>query len=530
MKRTKFQKRIIAFVLAFVFLIGGSTASVAADGVVNDSVTDVTIESMRDLLDVVSYDEYCNKYYEKDTEGKVITDNGKPDGKPVWTVDRAEEDIVIDGTAYDADNTNAAVSVGTYGGQTGLYLPETGEVSWKVNVPKDGRYTIVVEYYAVEAKNSPVGRILKINGEIPFSEARYLTMSKAYANAYGEESKYTFSNKNGDYVRYFNVDIFGNEIRTTSGQSPQWRTYTFKDADGFSTSPFEVVFHEGENIITFDAESEPVVIKSITLCAPQERQSYADYLELHKDKATGTGNVKIEAEMPTSTSSQTIYAIEDRSSPANSPISTKQQLLNTIGGDKWQIAGQWIRYELTVDKSGMYEIAARFKQNINDGMYSSRILNIYSVGLNEGDSGYYNGIPFEEAAQISFGYSDEWQSGVVGYYDDNHKHHGLSFYFEEGVTYYLEFEVTLGDMGEVVSRVQASLAAINQCYLDIIKLTGTSPDNYRDYGFYRIMPETMIQMVIQSRELNRVAALLEEITGEKGSNSSTLVKVASLLD
>ena len=528
MKRTKFQK-IIALLLTFVLLVGGSaTTAYAADDDSNDSITDVTIESMKDILNVSSYDKYCNKYYVKDSEGNVVTENGKPDGEPVWSVDRAETDIVIDATVYDAEHTDAAVSVGTYGGETGLYLPDNGEVSWKVNVPKDARYTIYIEYYAVEAKNSAIGRVLKINGEIPFSEARYITMSKAYANSM--DDKYVFTDKNGSYDRYFRLDIFKNEIRTTSGQSPDWRTYTFKDADGFSDMPFELVLHEGENIITLDAESEPVVIKSIRLCAPTDRETYAEYLEDYKDVPAGTGSVKIEAEFPVSTSSQTIYPIEDRTSPANSPSNTKSQLLNTIGGDKWQIAGQWIRYKLTVDSSGMYEIAARFKQHVNDGMYSSRILHIYSEGLNEGDKGYYNGVPFQEAAKISFGYSDEWQSGVVGYYDANHEHHDLSFYFEEGVTYYLEFEVTLGDMGQIVSRVQSSLEAINQCYLDIIKLTGTSPDNYRDYGFYRVMPETMIQMVIQSRELNRVAELLTEITGEKGSNSSTLVKVAQLLD
>ena len=85
-------------------------------------------------------------------------------------------------------------------------------------------------------------------------------------------------------------------------------------------------------------------------------------------------------------------------------------------------------------------------------------------------------------------------------------------------------------MGEIVSRVQKSLETINQAYLDIIKLTGTSPDEYRNYGFYRVMPETMIQMVIQSWELHRVAELLYGITGEKGSNYATLEKVSQLLN
>ena len=524
MKRTKFQ-RLTALVLTFVLLVGGSFTTVGAAGT-GGSGDDVTIESLRDLLTATSYDEYCTEYYEKDDEGKVVTDS---EGNPIWTVPEGEADIVIDGLDYDAENTNADVKTEEYGGQMGLYLPETGSVSWKVNVPKDGRYNIVIEYYSVEAKNTSIGRILKVNGEIPFSEARYLTMSKVYKNNYSEEFKNTFTDKNGSYDRYFNKDIYGNELRATASQAPQWRTYTFKDADGFTTTPFEIVFKEGENLVTLQAETEPVVIKSITLTKPEERQSYKAYLEKYKDKEAGTGSVIIQAEMPSASSSQTIYAVEDRTSPATQPSSTKSQLLNTIGGEKWQVAGQWLRYDFTVDESGMYEIATRFRQNINDGMYSGRILSIYSNGLEEGADGYYNGIPFEEATMLSFGYSDEWQSDVLFYVDEEGNRHDLKFYLEAGVTYSIEFEVSLGNMGEIVSRVQKSLEVINQAYLDIIKLTGTSPDNYRDYGFYRVMPETMISMVIQSRELAEVAELLTAITGEKGANSATLVKVSELL-
>ena len=523
MERTTFQ-RITALLLTLVLLVGGSFTTVAAAD--NGAGDDVTIESLKDLLAATSYTEYCDEYYQKDDEGKVVLD---ANGSPVWTVAPGESDIVIDCLVYDEENTNADVKIEEFGGQQGLYLPETGSVSWKVNVPADGRYTIVIEYYPIAAKNTAIGRILKINGKIPFSEARYLTMTKVYKNNYSEESKTVLTDKNGTFDRYFNKDIYGNELRATADQLPEWREYTFKDADGFTTDPFEIVFNEGENLITLQAESEPIAIKSITLCKPEERQSYDSYLEQYKNEAAGTGNINIQAEFPTATSSQTIFAVEDRTSPVTQPTSTKAQLLNTVGGEKWQVAGQWIRYDFTVDASGMYEIAARFKQNINDGMYSGRILYIYSNGLNEGDKGYYNGIPFEEATKLSFGFSEEWQSDVLFYIDDAGERHDLKFYFEEGVQYSIELEVTLGDMGEIVSRVQASLEAINQAYLNIIKLTGTSPDKYRDYGFYRVMPETMIAMVIQSRELEEVAELLTQITGEKGANSSTLVKVSQLL-
>ena len=67
MKRKTFQ-RLTALLLTFVLLFGGSVSAGAAGG---GSVTDTTIESMKDLLGAVSYEEYCMKYYEKDKDGKI---------------------------------------------------------------------------------------------------------------------------------------------------------------------------------------------------------------------------------------------------------------------------------------------------------------------------------------------------------------------------------------------------------------------------------------------------------------------------
>ena len=64
-------------------------------------------------------------------------------------------------------------------------------------------------------------------------------------------------------------------------------------------------------------------------------------------------------------------------------------------------------------------------------------------------------------------------------------------------------------MGDVVRRVEDIVNAINNDYLDIIKLTGLTPDSYRDYGFSQVMPDTMIDMVRQSRNLYDVICILE---------------------
>ena len=152
-------------------------------------------------------------------------------------------------------------------------------------------------------------------------------------------------------------------------------------------------------------------------------------------------------------SSQTIYPVEDKTSAITSPAANDRTLLNTVGGGKWQTTGQWLTYSFSVETSGLYGIAARFKQNLLEGMYTSRALYLYSDStVAPGEDGYYNGIPFAEASRMQFKFDSDWQSAYFGENGEN-----FEFYFKEGVVYTIKLEVVLGTMGSIVQRVQASL-------------------------------------------------------------------------
>ena len=547
MKRTKIQ-RLIALILALTFIMGGVISVAAADATDKDasSVTDSSIADIQEQLSAISYEEYSTKYAD---------------------VPGASSEIIIDATKYDKELTTAQVSLETYEGVEALCTPGIGTTAWKVNVPATAKYSILIEYYPVEGKTASIERVFRLNGEIPFAEARYLTIAKIYANTYpngeillknGESADSylsaaaaagitatTETRENGTYVvytmpeywtsensavvdenlvRFFTHDIEGNELRQAMEQTPVWSLYDVKDANGFYTEDFEFVLQEGENVLSFEAKNESMAIKEIRLVPHESLGSYEDYLAQYAGAAKGTDYIKIEAESTANTSSKTIYAVEDRSSAACSPTDPAHQLLNTIGGEKWQTAGQWASYKFMVSESGMYSIGVRFRQNVLDGMFTSRSLYIYSEGLEEGAKGYYDGIPFAEAAELSFDYNDGWQSKLV-----SNGETPLEFYFEKGVVYTLKFDVTLGSMGDIVRRVTASLDSINDDYLQILQLTGANPDEYRDYGFSRVMPDTLNDMVVQAFELDTISKMLVEASGEKSSQSATLDKISWLL-
>ena len=616
MRKAKFQ-RIAAFLLALTFLLGGATLFASAD---ESSVSDKTTEDIKALLNAISYDEYLaenagvlkgdsvividatkNVTYTSATDYKL-----DENGEKVYTVStpgsvtlpekgdseealKAYRDAAIKSTAY----------ISTFDGADGIFSPVSGTLTWEIpEITKDTApklYSIEIECYPIENKSASVERVFMINGNVPFAEARYITISKIWKNVYTDAKVEVLKGENADEIiasfnaisaeykldckatkleengktyivydmpeywteaqakvlngegadgktvaeklaRFFTVDIDGNEIRSSLVQAPSWMTYTMKDSNGFLMDDFQFVIEAdeetGKTTISLESVNEPIVIKEIRLVPYEGYDSYEAYLNKIKERnggalpGAGVDKIKIEAEYSSAVSSQTIYPVSDTTSAINSPAATDRTVLNSMGGDKWQAPGQWIEYKFMVKNSGMYNISTRFKQSVLDGMYTSRALSIYSEGLDENALGYYNGIPFAEAGRLQFNYSSDWQSGKISDGSDG----TYDIYFEKDVVYTLRFEVTLGNMGSVVSRVQDSLNSVNADYLNILKLTGTSPDEYRDYGFSRVMPDTMIDMIKQAKVLNEVSVELVDEANVKSSMTATLEKVARLLE
>ena len=557
MREKKFT-RIAAFLLCLTMLLGNAVVFASAsdaDGS-GDSITDVSLEELRELLNAISYEEYSDKNV---------------------AIPGASQTVEVDIAQYVTEDDGFEMQ--TKDGVSALFTPANGEVSWIVNVPETAKYAIRFEYYPDQNRSTSIERTLKINDKVPFAEARFLTLPKRWVNNYvdatvvpgkGESAEsvaaaakevgYTdvrvedgkvrigfpdfvtqemseFADTYG--VRYFQRDITKNEIRPTTTDVPKWMTYYLKDSSGYYTTNFEFALQSGENKITLEGQNEPMSIKSITLYPIEQIATYEEYIAKYAGEPAGKDTIKIEAELANVMSNKTIYPVEDRSCAINSPTDTTCSILNTIGGDKWATAGQWVEYRFKVSSSGMYDIVARFRQDVLDGMSTCRSLYLYSEGLNEGAKGFYNGAPFEEAMKLAYDYSAEWQVTPLatgkedtngdGKIDKKDEQKSFQVYLEADVVYTVRMEVTLGKMGDVVRRVEDILNSINSDYLNIIKLTGISPDQYRDYGFSQVMPDVMVDMVIQSQNLYTLAEELTLIAGEKSANVATLEKVARLL-
>ena len=584
MKR-KMLERVLCFILSVTLLTGSIGLSVSAASLKDDPTgtekypySASTLEEMKDLVGAFSYDEYMANYgsYAKDGLSVIpvnILDIIEGNGSIVADSDICKEAMLENPDMWENFGDNADKSV---------YLPATGYTTWKVDIDleAEGLYYLKVEYFNPETRESSISSIerkLKIGDKIPFNEVSTVTFDKnwqydnistetrevpgtpdsydvRYVTSDDSYQRIVTSVKNGvETVTTYTLsqDINGNSMSPNPGTLPSWNTSFIKDSTGFYTGYFNFYFSYGSHDITLEAVREPMIIKSIELVPADDTNdipTYKDVMDAYKANNYGVATngkvVEIQAEFPDLISDSSVASTNDNSSAVNYPVSPKSQVYNIIGENSYNAVGQWAAYKFQVTESGLYNLGMRFNQSTLQGMFTCRALKLSggSYGLEDGSPS----IPFAEAYNTTFNYSSKWQSEYLGadvpqYNEDGTpilnedgtpytEREAFFFYFEEGVEYTLYLECSLGSLKTYIQRVQESLANINSCYLQILQLTGTDPDKYRDYYFEKVMPEVLVTLLEEAITLMEVKEGLEILCGTNGSHIATLETVAMLLN
>lgn len=512
----KFLSKTLVIMLAFLMVFSClGTAVFAAEDTAKDSAAETEkdkstkLEEIEELLNSNDYADY-RLLHEKAPNG--------------------EDDVVIPGAEFNAEKTTATVYTDSKyldAEKDVILISELGDVTWDFEVKKAGNYHIAITYAPVceydgdgdgvadlKGNSATIKRALLLDGEYPFKQSRYIELNRVWKDEMFVE---------GSNDRGFLPDNDGNEVKPNKMEAPEWRTIMASDSTGYIVDPFLYYIEEGSHTISLAEVQEVCAIKEIRIFYDDSSISYEEYLKNHaglSDNAAGADPVVIEAEVAHRTSSNIIYPLYDRSSAATQPQSAYNIFLNSIGGEKWQTAGQWVNWNFEVPADGFYTITPRFLQSFAEGMYVSREIRIDGVR------------PYNEAGQLRFKFNEEWQllpltDGVID--EATGEERALEFYLTKG-EHQLEMWVVLGEMASVLTQVEKTLSNINEYYLQILMLTGAEPDEYRDYQFGRLMPEVLKGMDEEAKVLYEISARLAEINGTKGSDSITLENVAMLLE
>ena len=610
-----FFKKGVCLILSVTTFLGATAIASLAGELKGEDSTSSTLEEMQSIVAASSYADYIASFANDQRDG-LVTYPIDVVGNLV-----AGTDVVVTANSLaclDSWETNpdAWTKFGTDSWNSSVYLPtvsnsgkQAGSASWSFTISKEqeGLYYLRIEYFncqidydgsdggAAESSSvSAIQRKLLIDGKIPFKEVSSISFDKHWIYDYDKPESVTTNITSGeigttvDYKTtsegYFKIvtkiwkdgeqlkktetkytitqDINGNSMAPTAAEVSEWSTVTVSDATGYYHGYFSFYMSEGTHTITLEAEREPMIIKSIELVPAYDESeipTYEEFLQSFESPKDSNGGeiVRIEAEFPDYISDSSVTATNDNTSAVNYPIAPNAQLFNVIGENGYNAVGQWAAYKFTVNKTGFYNFAMRFKQDVLQGMFVCR-----TIKLSGGEYGVDGSptAPFLEAYNAQFNYSKEWQSIYVGdeiflengkivnigdysidnngnYVDENGKiakitrqKRDFKFYFEEGVEYTIYLECSLGTLRDYIQRVQTSLDKINEYYLKILKRTGSEPDQYQDYKFYKSMPEVVVGLGQEAVELDNVKKGLQKLCGTNGSHIATLDTVVRILD
>lgn len=559
------KRRVLASVLAFSMLFGNGGAAYAdpasGDAVSDDAVTkkeetasydevteigynlnageayegSIGLENKVDLeSDTVTYADMLNVYEEKgykdvseDTEillsiddvqsDAIVPDEEKLDDDQKMVVgykDGKEVTQDVKGIKFyknmEVDGSDEKVSC-TY-------------VEWKFQVEEAGLYEMYVNVKPESSYGTLIQRRFIIDGEVPFEELHNVYFSRRFE----EQDK-------------VETNAIGNEVWPSHREVCAWQKQPVVDNSGYYEDPLKIYFGAGEHTLRIEYVDQNITIGDVLLKGATKYQSYEEYHKKTGDKSKDVEAIRIQAEEAIYKSESTIrrendtdpktqsldrkkqYAEEgkkaselDQAKISNENSAT-EQLLNIIGGSRWSSGNQSITWEVNVEKDGLYTINARGKQEDNVGMPAYRQIAI------DGE------IPFEEMKLYPFEYNaDGWTNYTIGEHDEKGnlvKDGEYQFYLTKG-THKITMTVKSGAMYEIENLTNKAISMISEKYIEITKVTGTSPDANYNYHLARDMAYLKDDFKDIADLLQQCSDLLSDISYEKSdmeTNYDTII-------
>lgn len=367
-----------------------------------------------------------------------------------------------------------------------ILLKEGTSASYIVQVPEDGTYALAIGYSLNDDGNAAAEYSVEVDGALPCEQAASSTLPRLWQMEHA-----------------ITQDEQGNDLRAPQVPYRAEQTCYMQDSSGMIQGPLLMQMSEGEHVLTLTILREDVHLHSLRLTPPPVYPAYTC-----PDGEPAKTSVRVQGEAFLYANEASIIPRTDRASALTEPNRGARICLNMVGGGTaFSKPGSAITWEVNVPETGLYELRIRARQNYSRAFDAIRVLRI------DGE------IPFAEAEEMSFAYHDGWQIFTFG------EEEPFLLQLDAG-THTLTLETVLGDSAEDIQALQECLDALNQAYMEIMMLTGASPDPLRDYGVDRNLPDTMASM---QDSLTKLEQTVESMTSQMTQRGDDLVAVERLI-
>ena len=369
---------------------------------------------------------------------------------------------------------------------------ESGErISFTAEIPASSIYKIELYYRHFGESSNSIKFKLSIDGKCPFAACEDLSLRRFWKNKSDEPQ----------------TDDQGNEYSSEQVAVEEFRSQFLTDEMGVVTEPYEFAFEAGTHIITLEISEGVIELKKAVLKAPATLLSYKDTKTQYDAEGykwyDGEEPIVIEGEDAAVKNGKSIIAQSEKSSSNVTPSNPYKNVLNNIGGDNWATAGDSVVWKINVKESGVYKLNFRYQQRgVINGVTYRRL-------LVDGE------VPFSEANVIAFPYTTGWESKLFA--DDDGNPYGI--YLEEGA-HEIELVCTLGPVSELYKELKEIVSRIGDRYIQIIMITGESPDVNRDYELFKQIPDFTESLETDRKALLELAEKSEQLNGKDGNQAA----------
>jgi ABC-type glycerol-3-phosphate transport system substrate-binding protein len=323
------------------------------------------------------------------------------------------------------------------------------EVEFTIEAPEDALYYINFTYMSNDDSILPIEASIMVNGEYPFREAKRVLF----------ESRWT-------QAANIPVDRYGNEVVPMPKKLKAWESKYIMDSSYRHDGPLFIPLLKGTNIITFRVEEGNILVSDILL-HPQE-----DVVDYTPKAVEGNNIIIIEAENITYRNDPSIRPGSEFDVDVT-PYKADRRVLNILDPWSFKNSGQKVEYEFHVEQSGYYYIAFNYRQD------SKLDFPVFVNILIDGK------VPYQQLKAYPFDYSRNFVNVLL---QDKTTGEKIAVYLDEGV-HTISLVLTLQPLIYVIEAIEDILMEINKFSLEIMKLTGSKKDRYRDYELEKHIPD-----------------------------------------
>ncbi len=390
-------------------------------------------------------------------------------------------------TALTLDTENVSSTACTvsseYSKSAFSFSNKTATAVWDIQVEAADFYEIYVTYLPLSEKDNQITAAISVDGGYPYSALENIILYKYWKNSVSE----------------FETDKYGDHIAPEQALVEDFVTAPVKDTEGVVLKPYRIYLSAGAHKLSFEIGSEPIALQSIELKPYSDTAAYSETYDASQKTDKAAEVIYIEGEQAEVKSSRSLVPKSDTAAGLT-PSSAAYDYLNYIGGTSWQAAGDTLLWSFKVRASGYYKLAFNYMQS--DVINSDAVRSIRIDGE----------IPFKELEAVSFSYCSKWQ--YLELTDQNDEPYYI--WLDEG-EHTITMEVTLAEISEYYKHLRKIVNTISDKYMEIVMITGDTPDINRDYDLFNQIPDLKDTFTDIYNQLTELSAEMESSNEDKSN-------------